>query len=35
VLAPGGTRPARDLVHDFLKRDYDFKAFDAWLAGRE
>ena len=35
VLAPGGTRPARDLVHDFLKRDYDFKAFDAWLADRE
>jgi thimet oligopeptidase len=35
VLAPGGTRPARDVVHDFLKRDYDFKAFDSWLAGGE
>ena len=35
VLAPGGTRPARDMVHDFLGRDYDFRQFDAWLAGKE
>ena len=35
VLAPGGTKPARELVKDFLKRDYDFKAFDAWLAGKD
>jgi thimet oligopeptidase len=35
VLAPGGTKPAKELVRDFLKRDYDFKAFDAWLAGGE
>jgi thimet oligopeptidase len=34
VLAPGGSRPARDVVHEFLGRDYDFKAYDAWLAGR-
>jgi thimet oligopeptidase len=35
VLAPGGTKPAKELVRDFLKRDYDFKAFDAWLAGKD
>jgi thimet oligopeptidase len=33
VLAPGGTRPAKDMVHDFLGRDYDFRQFDAWLGG--
>lgn len=35
VLAPGGSMPAKDLVRDFLKRDYNFKAFDAWLAGKD
>jgi len=35
VLAPGGSMPARELVRGFLKRDYDFKAFDAWLAGKD
>jgi thimet oligopeptidase len=35
VLEPGGSKPAKQLVHDFLKRDYDFKAFDAWLAGKD
>ncbi len=35
VLEPGGSKPAKELVHDFLKRDYDFKAFDAWLAGKD
>ena len=33
VLRPGGSRPARESVKAFLGRDYDFKAFDAWLAG--
>jgi thimet oligopeptidase len=35
VLAPGGSKPAKELVRDFLKRDYDFKAFDAWLSGKD
>ena len=35
VLAPGGSKPAKELVHSFLKRDYDFKAFDEWLAGTD
>jgi thimet oligopeptidase len=35
VLEPGGSKPAKQLVRDFLKRDYDFKAFDAWLAGKD
>jgi thimet oligopeptidase len=35
VLKPGGTRAARDMVHDFLGRDYDFRQFDAWLAGKD
>jgi thimet oligopeptidase len=34
VLKPGGTRPAAESVRAFLGRDYDFKAFDAWLAGK-
>jgi thimet oligopeptidase len=34
VLAPGGSKPAKALVHEFLERDYDFKAFDEWLAGK-
>jgi len=34
VLSPGGTRPAAAMVHDFLRRDYNFKAFDEWLAGK-
>jgi thimet oligopeptidase len=34
VLAPGGSKPAKELVRSFLGRDYDFAAFDAWLAGR-
>ncbi len=32
VLAPGGSRPAADLVEDFLGRPYDFAAYAAWLA---
>ena len=32
VLAPGGTKPAKQLVKDFLGRDYKFDAFNEWLA---
>jgi thimet oligopeptidase len=35
VLAPGGSKPAKELVRSFLGRDYDFAAFDAWLAGKD
>jgi thimet oligopeptidase len=31
VLAPGGSKPAAALVHDFLGRPFDFKAWEAWL----
>ncbi|MCZ6596058.1 MAG: Zn-dependent oligopeptidase [Planctomycetota bacterium] len=31
VLAPGGSRDAKDLVSDFLGREYGFGAFEAWL----
>jgi thimet oligopeptidase len=34
VLAPGGTKPAGDLVQDFLGRPYGFDAFREWLAPR-
>ncbi|HET6700572.1 MAG TPA: M3 family metallopeptidase [Gemmatimonadaceae bacterium] len=33
VLAPGGTKPAAELVQDFLGRPYDLRAFKEWLAG--
>jgi thimet oligopeptidase len=32
VLVPGGSKDAADLVHDFLGRDYNFKAFEKYLA---
>jgi thimet oligopeptidase len=32
VLAPGGTKPAGELVKDFLGRAYGFDAFRDWLA---
>lgn len=35
VLAPGGTKPAGDLVKDFLGRPYGFESFKEWLAPRE
>ena len=35
VLAPGGTKPAADLVSDFLGRRYGFEAFREWLAPRD
>lgn len=31
VLEPGGSRPAADLVRQFLDRPYSFKAFEDWL----
>jgi thimet oligopeptidase len=31
ILEPGGTRPAADLVSDFLGRPYGFDAYEAWL----
>jgi thimet oligopeptidase len=34
VLAPGGTKPAAELVKDFLGRSYGFDAFKDWLAPR-
>ena len=35
VLAPGGTKPAGDLVTDFLGRPYGFESFKEWLAPRD
>ncbi|HEV8468627.1 MAG TPA: M3 family metallopeptidase [Candidatus Limnocylindria bacterium] len=35
ILAPGGTKPAADLVRDFLGRPFDLRAFNAWLAPRD
>ncbi len=35
VLAAGGSAPAAKLVHNFLGRDYDYRAFDEWLAGEQ
>jgi thimet oligopeptidase len=31
VLEPGGSDDAAHLVHHFLGRDYDFRAYEAWL----
>ena len=31
VLEPGGSREARVLVKEFLGREYDFRAYEAWL----
>jgi thimet oligopeptidase len=31
VLEPGGSRPAAELVRDFLGRDSAFEAYQAWL----
>ena len=33
VLAPSGTKPAADMVHDFLGRPYSFQAYADWLNG--
>ena len=32
VLEPGGSRPARELVRDFLGRDSSFAPFERWLS---
>lgn len=31
VLAQGGSKPAAEMVRDFLGRDFDFKAYQEWL----
>jgi thimet oligopeptidase len=31
VLVPGGSKPAAELVRDFLGRPFNFKAWEAWL----
>lgn len=33
ILERGGTKPAEELVRDFLGRDYNFDAFAKWLSG--
>lgn len=33
ILAPGGSKDAAEMVHDFLERDYTFDAFATWLNG--
>ncbi len=35
ILSQGGSAPAAKLVHEFLGRDYDYHAFDNWLAGEK
>ena len=35
VLEPGGTKPAAALVHDFLKRDFNYKAYEEYLKGND
>lgn len=35
ILAPGGTKPAAELVRDFLGRPYDLRAFKEWVAGHD
>ncbi len=33
ILAPGSSKPARDLVRDYLGREFTFAAFEGWVAG--
>jgi thimet oligopeptidase len=35
VLEPGGSKPARELVQDFLGREVSMEALRQWLKGRE
>jgi thimet oligopeptidase len=35
ILAPGGTRPAAELISDFLGRPYTFDALASWLSARQ
>lgn len=32
ILAPGGTKPARELARDFLGREFNFEAYREWLS---
>ena len=34
VLEPGGSRPAAQLVENFLGRPFNFKAYQTWLQGK-
>jgi thimet oligopeptidase len=34
VLGASGTKPAADLVKDFLGRPYSFQAYADWLNGK-
>jgi thimet oligopeptidase len=31
ILEPGGSKPAAELVRDFLGRPYDYRAYESWL----
>jgi thimet oligopeptidase len=31
VLGPGGSKDGKELVRDFLGREYGFEAFEGWL----
>ncbi len=33
ILGAGGSKDARDLVRDFLGREYGFEAFESWVRG--
>jgi thimet oligopeptidase len=35
ILVPGGSKPAAQLVRDFLGRPFDFKAWEEWLNREE
>ena len=35
VLEPGGSKPAAQLVHDFLGRDFSDKAYEEYLEGKD
>jgi thimet oligopeptidase len=35
ILVPGGSKPAAQLVRDFLGRPFDFKAWETWLNREE
>jgi thimet oligopeptidase len=35
VLAASGTKPAAEMVRDFLGRDYSFQAYADWLNGKD
>ncbi|HEY7729255.1 MAG TPA: M3 family metallopeptidase, partial [Candidatus Eisenbacteria bacterium] len=35
ILAPGGSKPAAELVRSFLGRDFRFDAFERWLYAKD